>query len=253
MFAPERHAEIVARAVAEGRVDVTSLALALDVTQETIRRDLTSLERRGLVRRVHGGAVAVERLGLEPSLSEREQVNVEAKEAIAQAALAELPESGSIVLDGGSTTARLAALLPTDRDLTVLTHALPVASIVATRPGISLHLIGGHVRGRTLAAVGPWATAALAQIQADVAFVGTNGLSVERGLTTPDIAEAEVKSYVVRAARRIVVLADHTKVGRDELVTVAPLDVVDTLVTDSGTSPDLLLDIEAQGIRVVRA
>lgn len=253
MYAPERHQQILARARAEGRVDVTALADQLDVTPETIRRDLTALERHGLVRRVHGGAIPVERLGFEPGIADREGVLAGEKERIAKAALDELPDGGAVILDAGTTTVRLAELLPSDRELTVVTHALPVATVLAPRSGITLHLVGGTVRGRTLAAVGSWAVRALADIHADVAFVGTNGLSVEHGLTTPDLAEAAVKRALVASARRTVVLADHTKLGRVDFAHVVPLADVDTLVTDTGAEPELVDEIEAAGTRVVRA
>lgn len=253
MYATERQQEIVTRARLDGRVEVKDLADSLDVTPETVRRDLTALERRGLLRRVHGGAIPVERLGIEPAVADREGRMAGQKERIAKAALDELPDGGAVILDAGTTTIRLAELLPTDRELTVVTHALPIAMLLATRPSITLHLLGGTVRGRTLAAVGPWAERAMADVYADVAFLGTNGLTVERGLTTPDLAEAGVKRALVAAARRTVVLADHTKVGRADFAQVAPLTAVDTVITDSELEPDLAEEIEAAGPRVVRA
>ncbi|MBX9245185.1 DeoR/GlpR transcriptional regulator [Actinotalea ferrariae] len=253
MYATERQQEILTRARLDGRVEVKDLADALDVTPETVRRDLTALERRGLLRRVHGGAIPVERLGIEPAVADREGRMAGQKERIAKAALDELPDGGAIVLDAGTTTIRLAEMLPTDRELTVVTHALPIAMLLASRPSITLHLLGGTVRGRTLAAVGPWAERAMADVYADVAFLGTNGLTVERGLTTPDLAEAGVKRALVAAARRTVVLADHTKVGRSDFAQVAPLSAVDTVITDSELEPDLADEIESAGPRVVRA
>ncbi len=253
MYAPERHQQILATARAEGRVDVNRLAEDLDVTAETIRRDLTVLERHGLLRRVHGGAIPVERLGFEPAVADRESKFAAEKERIAKAALEELPDGGAVILDAGTTTVRLAELLPTDRELTVVTHALPVAMALAMRPGITLHLVGGTVRGRTLAAVGSWAERELADIHVDVAFLGTNGLSVEHGLTTPDLAEAAVKRALVASARRTVVLTDHSKIGRVDFAHVAPLADIDAILTDSGAEPELIEELEAAGPRVVTA
>lgn len=253
MYATERQQEILAWARRDGRAEVKDLADALDVTPETVRRDLTALERRGLLRRVHGGAIPVERLGIEPAVADRESRMAGQKERIAKAALDELPDGGSIILDAGTTTIRLAEMLPTERELTVVTHSLPVAMLLAARPNITLHLLGGTVRGRTLAAVGPWAESAMADVYADVAFLGTNGITTERGLTTPDLVEARVKRALVAAARRTVVLTDHTKFGRVDFAQVAPLAAVDTLITDSELEPDLAEEIEAAGPRVVRA
>lgn len=250
MYAPERHQQILAAARAEGRVDVNDLARTLAVTPETVRRDLTVLERHGLLRRVHGGAIPVERLGFEPGVAERESHLAAEKERIAKLALDQLPDGGSVVLDAGTTTLRLAELMPTDREISVVTHSLPIAMLLASRPNVSLHLLGGTVRGRTLAAVGDWTLRALEDIYADVAFIGTNGLTVSQGLTTPDLTEANVKRALVRSARRTVVLADHTKVGRSDFVRVAPIEAVDVLITDSGIDRELIEELTAAGVEV---
>lgn len=251
MYAPERHQQILETARAHGRVDVAGLARDLSVTPETVRRDLTALERRGVLRRVHGGAIPVELLGFEPGIADRESHSAGQKERIARAALDELPDGGSIIIDAGTTTVRLAELLPTDRELTVVTHSIPVASVLISRENVTLHLLGGIVRGRTLAAVGSWTRAQIADVYADVAFMGTNSLSVEHGLTTPDIAEASVKRALMSAARRTVVLADHTKFGRESFARVAPLSDVDTVITDVGLDVELAGDVENAGPRVV--
>jgi len=253
MYAEERQALIARRAHSDGRVDVSALAAELTVTTETVRRDLTALERAGLLKRVHGGAIPVDRLVPEPGVADREQVGVAEKERIATAALAEVPAEGSVLLDGGTTVARLAEALPADRPLTVLTTSLPIAVALSARPALSVHVLGGRVRARTLTCVDSWALALLEGLCADVAFLGANGVSVERGLTTPDPAEAAVKTAMMRAARRSVVLADHRKLGDDHLVRFAGLDEVEVLVTDSGVDAAAAEALEAAGPRVVRA
>ena len=253
MYAPERQQAILGHARSVGRVDVNELAETFDVTPETIRRDLNELERQGLVRRVHGGAIPVERLGLELPVAQRTGQNAELKERIAKAALDHLPDGGSIIIDAGTTTARLAEILPADRRFTVVTHALPIAAMLADRPQITLLLVGGQVRPGTLAAVGSWAQTGYRGVLADVAFAGTNAISTVRGLTTPDLAEAAVKHALIASARRTVVLADHTKVGRDEFAHVADLSEVDTLITDSEVDADMAQEIHDAGVEVVRA
>lgn len=253
VYAEERQAGIVAAARRDGRVDVSTLAETFEVTPETIRRDLTQLERRGALRRVHGGAIPIERLGFEPGFEVRDAVLTAEKERIAKLALEELPEEGAILLDAGSTTARLADALPTDRELTVVTNALHLAARLATRPNLTVLTLGGRVRSRTMAAVDTWAVDQLATIFVDVAFVATNGLSVERGLTTPDPTEAAIKATMLRQARRVILLADHTKVGNDHLVRFGDLGDVDTLITDEGLDDELTADLETAGLRVVRA
>lgn len=253
MYADERHQEIVRLARANGRVDVTALADGFAVTAETIRRDLTQLERAGVLRRVHGGAIPVERLGFEPAVAARDSVLTSEKERIAKAALAEVPEEGAIILDAGTTTARLAHALPVDRELTVVVNSPVLAVALGTRQNLNVLMIGGRIRGKTLAAVDDWALRPLADLYVDVAFMGTNGCSVQRGLTTPDPAEAAVKRAMMAAARRSVLLADHTKIGNDYLIRFGELSDVDLIISDAALDDDLTEDIEAAGVRVIRA
>jgi DeoR family transcriptional regulator, fructose operon transcriptional repressor len=253
MYAEERQQEILRRARAEGRVDVLRLAEELSVTGETIRRDLTALERAGVVRRVHGGAIPVERLGFEPALAARDAVMTAEKERIAKAALAELPADGAIIIDAGSTTERLASVLPMDRELTVVVNAPPLAVLLASRPNLTVIMLGGRVRRRTLATVDDWNLRLLSEIHVDVAFMGTNGFSPERGFTTPDPAEAAGKRAMIAAARRAVVLADHTKAGNDYFARFGRLSDIDTLITDEGIDGELADGLETFGVRVVTA
>ena len=252
MYAEQRQRRIVELARSAGLVGVAALAAVFAVTAETVRRDLTALERLGLLRRVHGGAIPVERLAFEPGLAARDAVMTEQKERIAKAALSELPTEGSVLLDAGTTTARLAELLPGDRDLTVVTNALPIA-LTLVRPGLTVRMLGGRVRGRTMAAVDDWALRSLREVYVDVAFVGANGVSVDRGLTTPDPAEAAVKRAMVGAARRVVVLADHTKVGAEHFARFGDLEDVDVLITDAGLDTAETARLETAGVEVVRA
>ncbi|MFD8567645.1 DeoR/GlpR family DNA-binding transcription regulator [Streptomyces sp. NPDC057694] len=253
MYAPERQQEILRLARDGGRVDVLSLAEEFQVTAETIRRDLKALDRAGLVRRVHGGAIPAGRLDFEPDLAERESTAADEKDRIARAALAELPAEGSVVLDAGSTVARLAAALPPESALTVVTHSLPIAARLADHPGIQLHLVGGRVRNRTRAAVDAWALRAYGEIRADVVLLAANGFSAAAGLTTPDLAEAAVKRAAVAAARRVVLLADSGKHGQEHFARFGDLADVDLLITDTGLGDEDAAAIEAGGTEVIRA
>jgi DeoR family transcriptional regulator, fructose operon transcriptional repressor len=251
MYAEERQQVILERARTEGRVDVAALAEEFTVTTETVRRDLTVLERHGVLRRVHGGAIPVERLGFEPALAAREAVMTDEKRRIAKAALAELPAEGSILLDAGTTTAQLADLIPAEAELTVVTHSVAIALSLVSRPNLTVMLVGGRLRWRTLASVDGWALQALRETYVEVAFMATNGLSVERGLTTPDLAEAMVKQAAIASARRTVLLADHTKVGSDNFARFAELSDVDTLITDDGIDTAVAEELAGAGPTVL--
>jgi len=253
VYAAERHEAILERARAQGRVEVGALAEELGVTVETVRRDLTALERLGVVRRVHGGALPVERLTLEPALAARESHQSEQKLRIAERAVLEIPDGGSILLDSGTTTGAIARLLPRDQRFTVVTNSVAVASRLADLPGIEFMMLGGRVRSLTGAAVGQWTTDALKGMSIDVAFIGTNGFSVDRGFTTPDQAESAAKRAMVTAARRVIVVSDATKAGQVHLHRFADASEVAMLVTDTDLDDDTTEDFDAAGVEVVRA
>ncbi len=254
MYAEERQ-HAIARSVAQaGRMSVAELAHTYEVTTETIRRDLSSLERAGLVRRVHGGVVPADALiALETGVSDRDRANTAEKDRIAAHALELVPEGGTILLDAGTTTARLAALLPLDEELEVVTHSVPIAARLAGHPTIGLRLLPGRVRATTQAAVGAETVEVVRRLRTDVAFLGTNGISQTHGLSTPDHDEAEVKRAIVAGARRVVLLADAGKLGQEHLVRFAELHDIDVLVTDSRATPDELALIEGAGVKVVVA
>lgn len=251
-FAAERDRHVLRVLAASGRVEAAEVAAALGVTGETVRKDLIRLEARGLLQRVHGGAVPVEGRTVEPAVVERTALAAE-KRRIAVAALAHLPDRGAVLLDSGSTVALVAQLFPTDRELDVYTTALPTAMGLLARPNLTVHLLGGRVRRATGATVGPIADRALHDLNVDVALLGTNAISVQRGLTTPDPAEAETKSLMLAAARRRVLLADHSKVGLVSRCRYADLDDVDLLVSDTGLADDRVAELSAAGLPVERA
>lgn len=255
MYAEERQHAMARQVTADGRVSVNALAVEYGVTTETVRRDLSVLEQLGLVRRVHGGAVPASALtSLEVGLGERDRSRTEEKERIARAALDLLPPAGaSVLLDAGSTTARLAAVLPEGHRLTVYTHAVPVISRLLANPAIEVHVLPGRVRHTTQAAVGAATVTALSGLRVDVAFVGTNGVSVDHGLSTPDPEEAATKQALVAAAHRVVALADASKVGEEAMVRFAELGDVDSLVTDDAIADTDRNALERAGLDVVVA
>ncbi|NQW86881.1 MULTISPECIES: DeoR/GlpR family DNA-binding transcription regulator [unclassified Frigoribacterium] len=262
MYATERHESIAEALRSAGRVSVSDLALRLDVTAETVRRDLDALEQAGLLQRVHGGAVAAGRSSVsELSLTERETRHSPEKTSVAQAAAHLVPPTftGSIALDAGTTTAAVAAELARwtpatpGTVLTVITNAVPIAALLQHSPHVDLHLLGGRVRGLTSAAVG---TSTVEQIQAlrpDIVFVGANGVSAGFGLSTPDEFEGAVKSAYVRAGRRVVAVVDQTKHGEEALVRFARLAEIDTVVTDAPPAPDLGEALELADVEVIVA
>lgn len=255
MYAEERRQAMAGLIAQRGRLSVNELAEAYTVTTETVRRDLSMLERAGIVRRVHGGAVPADALTvLETAVGDRDRAHTEEKDRIALAALALLPPAGgSILLDAGTTTARLAAHLPLTERFTVITHAVPIAARLAGVNGVELLMLPGKVRRTTQAAVGNETVAALSLLRTDVVFVGTNGITTGHGLSTPDHEEAAAKRAMIAAGQRVVALADSSKIGREHTVRFAELEDIDVLVTDSGASDQDVKAFGDHGIEVVVA
>lgn len=255
MYAEERQQAIAMLVPERGRVSVAAVAERFGVTTETVRRDLAVLERAGMLRRVHGGAVPAGALTVvEPELGERGGTRTEQKRKIAAAALDLVPgRNGSLILDGGSTTAALAEVLPGDRQLLAVTNSVPITARLAPSPGIALHVLGGRVRGVTQTAVGESTVRALADLRVDVTFLGANGISAGHGFSTPDEAEATVKRAMLRAGQRVVVLADSSKLSREHLVRFAAVEDVDVLVTDDAADPDAVAELTERGVEVLIA
>jgi len=252
LYADQRKRALLEALRRDGRVDAAAIAVELGVTGETVRKDLIQLERQGLLRRVHGGAVPVGYLSFEPAVDARTGFLSE-KVRIARAALAQVPDRGAVLVDAGSTTAQLVEVFPGDRELTVYTNALPLALSLLTRPLVTVFTLGGRVRAKTFAEVEDWAARALAEINVDVAFVGANGVSVSRGLTTPDPSEAAVKRRMLSCARRRVLLVDHSKVGVVSGVRYGDLQDVDLLITDTGLATEQLDALQTAGVEVQQA
>lgn len=247
-----RHQVILDLLGEDGQVSANALSERLGVTHETVRKDLLHLQERGRLRRVHGGAVPVESLAHEPLVGAR-TAQAEEKARIARAAAQFVPDEGAVILDSGSTTAALAEAFPASPTVLAITNSLPVAVMLLGRAGTVVTL-GGRVRAETQATVDEWALRHLETVRADVAFLGANACSVEHGLATPDQSEAAVKAAFVRSARLRVLLADHTKFGRESVFHYATLEEIDFVVTDTGMTDRAARELEkACGVEVVRA
>ena len=253
LFQTERQREIVASTTAAGRVEVAELASRFGVTTETIRRDLSELQEQRLLRRVHGGAVAWESTAFEPLLTVRTDQHDDEKRRIAKLAIAELPDTGTIIIDSGSTLGRFAEAVPSDTTLRVITNSLPIAMTLAEHDEVEVIAVGGKVRKNTMAMVDADAVAALEGFTVDTLFISTDGLSPSMGLTTPYRQEARLKQAMLASARRVVALVDQSKFGKDQLVRFAQWSDVDVLITTTEADGVALAQIEAMGTTVLQA
>lgn len=261
LLAEQRRALILDEVRRRGGVRVNELTRKLGVSDMTVRRDLDALARQGVLEKVHGGAVpVVEASTHEPGFEAKSGLELTAKEDIARAA-AELVAPGSaIALSGGTTTYALAHQLVDVPDLTVVTNSVRVADVFhaaqrtsGPRQGAATVVLTGGVRTPSDSLVGPVADQAIAALHFDVLFLGVHGISVEAGLSTPNLAEAETNRRLVQSARRVVVVADHTKWGVVGLSSFAALEQVDTLVTDAGLETEARSEIAEHLRRLVVA
>lgn len=239
--------------VSQGVTRADDLAAVLGVTVSTIRRDLGRLVSEGRVVRTYGGAVA----GLQPvseaPLGERARQHRAAKEAIGRLAASLVEDDQTLLLDAGTTVARLAAALRGRSGLTVVTSGLSAAEELEPVHDVELYLLGGRVRRISHALVGPLAEAALRRITADLVFLGADGLDPRRGICEATLEQTHLKELMAASAERVVVLADASKLGAAPFEAWAPLDPPWTLVTDSGADPAMLERFATAGAQVVVA
>lgn len=233
-------------------VRLEELSEMLGVSPATVRRDLNALAEAGRVRRVHGGAVAPDARPDEPHFDAKASAAAGEKARIAARAVRLLAPDDTVYLDSGSTVLEVARLLHGWDALTVVTNSLPVAVELAGR-GPRLVLVGGELRERSRAIVGPLTRRLLEEIRVDRALMGTFALSLEDGLTTTDPAEAYTKELVMGRAREVVLLAHSAKLGTRSLVRAGSLDQVDVLVTDHGIDDAARRALARRGIRVIEA
>lgn len=250
MFQMERRERIMEQLTREGRVDVTELAAAFDVTTETIRRDLTDLQRDKLVRRVHGGAVPWRSWSFEPRLEVRDSQNVEEKRRIALAALELVPPRGSILIDSGSTSAHLADLMADELELTVFTNSIPIIRQLASNEKVDVVALGGKLRRETMAFVDQGGAQMLRDINVDVLFMGCDGVTPERGFTTPYRSEVAIKQAMMLSAHEIVMMFDHSKLGVDQMLRFGDIGDVDVIITGAEADPAAVKSLAEKGLDV---
>jgi DeoR/GlpR family transcriptional regulator of sugar metabolism len=253
VFADERQARIAELVSVRGRARIGELSTLFGVTEPTVRKDLKVLQERGLLKRTHGGALALQPV-VEREFAGRESANRAGKEAIARACLRLLQDGDSVFLDSGTTVHALADAivhLGAGLRLSTLTSSLGAATTLADVPGIDCVLLGGQVRRVDGAVAGALALENLQRFTFGVAFIGVSGFS-EVGISVGSLAEAALKADVIERARRVVLPLDHTKVGSTDFARIAGLDAVDVVVMDR-TTPAVEELCSSFGIELIAA
>lgn len=247
-----RQEQLVERLRRDRMLSITALAEALQVSTETIRRDVRSLAAKGVVVKQHGNVLWPENRDDEP-LQRRMAANMGGKKRIAQAIAREIKDGESLLIDSGSTTMYVAEALRGHRNLTVVTISAPIAQMLAPGEGNRVFLAGGEVRADDCAAYGPACLAYLGQFSAETAIISAAAISREFGIMDHHMCEVEVCRILVGRAERVIVAADHSKYSAKGLIAACPLAEIDLIVTDAAPPADLAAALEGDDVELLIA
>jgi DeoR family fructose operon transcriptional repressor len=246
----ERHQWLVDNARLKGHIDVNQSAEELGVTVETIRRDLNELEQKNLLRRVHGGAIPIEGLGYESNLDARRQQFLEEKRRIGEAAILRIGEAESVFWDEGYMFEMAAESWQPKHRVTVITNALRTAYIFSQKPNVELIFLGGKIREQTIATADAWGPRQLADLVIDVALIGSNGISLKHGCTTPSDAVSATKRAAIKVSHTSILLALSNRWGFDSFVKFADLDAFNEAISDSDMDSETYKKFSNTGMRI---
>jgi DeoR/GlpR family transcriptional regulator of sugar metabolism len=253
MLSEERHQKVLGLLETRGSVSVAELVAQFDVSEMTIRRDLDVLERKGLLRRVHGGAVSDRGRSYEPPFLFRSTTETEAKARIGRLAAGLVRNGESITLDVGTTSLEVARNLAEKQNLTIITPCFQIAALLCENPDIRLILTGGILRHSELSMVGHMAERVFEEFYVDKLFLGAAGIDFEVGLTEYNLEDTLVKQAMLRSAKQTILVVDASKFNRVAFTSIAPLNVVDTVVTDESVDPAVVDSLKNLNIDVMLA
>jgi DeoR/GlpR family transcriptional regulator of sugar metabolism len=248
-----RRSEIVGLLQENGKLEITELSGRFGVSEMTVRRDLETLEREGVLKRVRGGAISATSRSYEPPFAFRTGRNTEEKTRIGLAAAGMVSEGETVILDVGTTALAVARALQERRNITVLTPSLRVAWLLADKPELRLIVTGGIVRPGERSLVGALSERAFENLYCDTFFMGIGGVDELAGFTEFNLDDARVKQQAMGCCRRCLVVADASKLGQVAFARVAAIDEVDALITDSRAEPERLSKLRDAGLEVITA
>jgi DeoR/GlpR family transcriptional regulator of sugar metabolism len=250
---PERQKQILSLLAKQGRLSVTEIVKQFSVSEATARRDLESLASEGKVQRVHGGAIAAEQAPPEMPILERENEQADEKTRIGRVTAELIADNETVFLGSGTTVLEAAKHLRDRKNLTVITNSLPVLNALAGLKEVTVISLGGMLRDSELSFIGHITEQALTEVRVDKVIVGTRGISLEHGLTNDYLQETLTDRAILKIGREVIIVADHTKVNRVATALLAPLDIMQTFVTDSMADKKFIQELKKQGIEVIVA
>ena len=250
---PERQKQILSLLARQGRLRVTEIVEQFSISEATARRDVEALASQGKAQRVHGGLITLEQAPPELPILERENEQTDEKLLIGQATAGLISDKETVFLGSGTTVLEVARNIRNHKDLTVITNSLPVLNVLTGIKDITVISLGGMLRNSELSYIGHITEQALTEVRADKVILGTRGVSLEHGLTNDYLEETLTDRAILKIGREVIIVADHTKVNRVSTALLAPLESVNTFVTDSNSDKKFIQSLKKQGIKVVVA
>lgn len=248
----DRRDKIIQKIQSDGSVRVDELSEEFDVSTVTIRNDLDFFEEKGLIHRTYGGALLRNNVYNDPSLEEKQKINVEEKKQIGEYAAGLVSDGDSIILDSGTTTREIALRLKDKKDLTLMTNAINIAVELAGVSGMRLMLTGGVLRDKSYSLVGPEAERMMQNYFFDKLFLGVDGMNFDHGLTTPNPQEAQLNRMMVERSNTVILVSDSSKFGRHSFSYICGLEPIETVITDTNISPEFEEGFKERDIEVVK-
>ena len=253
LYLTERQRQIVRALRPDQAIPLGDLARTIGISESTLRRELAALVEDGLVERQSGKLLPGYSAAAEIPLLVRTTINADEKQRIAKAALELVGNGETIFVAGGTTTLEFARLLPGQRQLTVVTNALPVANVLVSQRGIKLVVLGGEVRNGEQTMHGHLTVFGCQELRADKLFYGVEGISLEHGVTHSQLIEVSTDRALIGACRETILLADHTKFDKVASALVAPLSQVSRIVSGRELPTEFIEGLQAQGVQVILA
>lgn len=248
-----RRAKILEELETKGQVSVSALSKMFNISEVTIRNDLSHLEKQNMLIRARGGAIKVNfyRIGMNGSDDGSHKEFMKEKQQIAKEAIKYIDEGDTIALDSGTTTTEIAKNLGHFKQLTIITNALNIASILAEHEGINIFMPGGSLRKKSLSLVGVLANENFERFYCDKLFLGADGFDTSHGLSTPNSEEAHLNQIMIKFARKVIAVADSRKFKRRRFAFIGPISAVDMVITDSGIEKEDKMRLEKNSVEVI--
>jgi len=250
-----RRSKILEELEVKGQVLVRELSKMFKISEVTIRNDLAHLEKQNMLIRARGGAIKIKfhLMGVDPSISDKQKEFLKEKQLITKEAIKLIEDGDTIVLDSGTTTTEIAKNLEQFKNLTIITNALNIASILSEYEGFNIFMPGGNLRKKSLSLVGVLADENFEKFYCDKLFLGADGFDTSHGLSTPNSEEAHLNQIMIKIAKKVIVVADSRKFERRRFAFIGPISVVDVVITDSGIKDEDKNRLEKGGVQVIVA